>query len=234
MIEKNYLSVFLFSILMITTPFSYAAKVFNGDFQTGDFSYWFQDVDGFGPPIEGMNDFSMVEPVAGNYAARIEVDYRSIPGNLSSFNLDEALFSNILYQQLDLNLTNPQDNLSLSFDWFFSGETTAANDTFTVGLFHFGGNYFDENGNPGFLINTTDYGSGSFSATLDSSYNNSLGWWLGFQLDVGLDGFGSFITLDNIELSATPSTNEVPVPGAFWLFGSAIFGLIRARKLSQK
>ncbi len=234
MTEKNYLAIFALSISVMTSPAAIAAKIINGDFQTGDYSSWFQDVDGFGPPIEGLNDFSIVELIPGDYAARIEVDYRSVPGSLNSFNLDEALFSNVLYQQIDLTLTNPQDTLYLGFDWSFSGETTPSDDNFVVGLFRFGGNYFDANGNPGFLISSTNYGSGSFSTTLDSSYNNSLGWWLGFQLDVGLDGYGSFITLDNIEISSTPSTNEVPIPSAFWLFGTAIFALFRKNSSAIK
>ncbi len=228
MCKKNYQLILFFSLSFMTSlQIAHAAKIVNGNFQTGDLSYWFEDIDGFGPPIEGLNDFSIVEPVAGNYAARIEVDYRSIPGNLNSFNLDEALFSNSLYQPLDLSTTTPQDVLQLSFDWTFSGETSPADDSFMVGLFHFGGNYFDALGNTGFLINTTHFGSGSFSTTLDASYKDSSGWWLGFQLNVGLDGYGSNIIIDNINLSATPDTNEVPIPGSFWLLGTAIFILIR-------
>ncbi len=65
------LSAMMIGAIAHSTP-TLAAGLGNGDFQTGDFSAWSQDVDGFGAPIAGLNDFTIVEPAPGDFAARIE------------------------------------------------------------------------------------------------------------------------------------------------------------------
>lgn len=175
-------------------------------------------------PHRRVNDFSIIQSTAGNFVAKIETDYWSTQGDTSSTSQNEVVFANTLFQTLDLSSSSGQ-NLQLSFDWTFSGEQSNFDENFIVGLGDGTGNYFDANGNFGFIFNPTSYGSGTFTVTLDSMYTNSLSdWTLDFQLNAGFDGFGSSFTIDNVEL------NPVPVPAAFWLFGSALISLTRYKK----
>ncbi len=58
-------------------PAALAVSLTNGDFATGDFTGWPRDTDD-GPG--GSPDFSIVGP-AGAYAAQLQADYWSDPGN---------------------------------------------------------------------------------------------------------------------------------------------------------
>ncbi len=221
------LAVFIISSLFLTPITSLAANINNGDFQSNDFTSWNQDVDGLGAPIAFLNDFSIVEPTAGNYAARIETDFWSTPGDTFSTPQDEAFFANTLFQTLDLSVIAGQD-LVLSFDWTFSGEESAFDENFLVALGDGSGDYYGAGGSLGFLLNPAAYGTGTFSATLDSSFVNVLGWTLEFQMNAGFDGFGSFATLDNVSIAAV--TQAVPEPVAFWMIGLGILGLAKVQR----
>lgn len=227
--NNNYIKpiALIISILFINPTTSYAANIGNGDFQTNDYTGWIQDVDGLGAPIAGLNDFSIVEPTTGDYAARIEIDYWSTPGDTGSAPLDEAFFANTLFQGLDLSATAGQD-LILRFDWTFSGEETAFDENFLVALGDGSGDYYGADGSLGFLLNPIAYGSGSFTTTLDSSFVNAAGWSLEFQMNAGFDGFGSHATIDNVSLTAV--TQAVPAPAAFWMLGLGLIGLLKSRK----
>lgn len=225
MINLHYISTFFLASLVTTTPTqSFASSLSNGGFQSEDFTGWTQDVDGLGSPTAGLNDFSITQSTTGDFVAKIETDYWSTPGDTSSTAQNEAIFANTLFQTLDLSSSSGQ-NLQLSFDWTLSGEQSNFDENFIVGLGDGTGNYFDAKGNSGFLFNPTNYGSGTFTVTLDSMYTNALSnWTLDFQLNAGFDGFGSNFTIGNVKL------NPVPVPAAFWLFGSALISLTRYRK----
>ncbi len=220
------LGLMISSLLLIPIT-SHAANINNGDFQSNNFSGWSQDVDGVGAPIAGLSDFSIVEPSSGNYAARIEADHWSIPGDTLSTAQDEVFFANTLFQGIDLSATAGQD-LVLSFDWTFSGEETLFDENFLVALGDGSGDYYGADGSLGFLLNPTAYGAGTFSTTLDSSFANSLGWTLEFQMNAGFDGFGSYATIDNVSLSAVD--RAVPAPAAIWLLGIGLLGFIKTRK----
>lgn len=224
-------AVFIISSLFLTPITSLAANINNGDFQSNDFASWNQDVDGLGAPIAFLNDFSIVEPTAGNYAARIETDFWSTPGNTLSSPQDEAFFANTLFQALDLSAIAGQD-LVLSFDWTFSGEEPAFDENFLVALGNGSGDYYGAGGGLGFLLNPASYGAGTFSTTLDSSFVNALGWTLEFQMNSGFDGFGSFATLDNVSIAAV--TQAVPAPAALWLLGLGFLGLANTQRKYKK
>ncbi len=211
-------------LIPVTTS---AANINNGDFQTADFTDWSQDVDGVGAPISGLEDFTIVAPASGNYAARIEADYWSTPGNTTSTAQNEAFFASTLYQELDLSAAAGQD-LVISFDWSFSGEESSSDENFLVALGDGTGNYYDADGNLGFLLNPIDYGSGSYAITLDSALNNASEWTLEFQINTGFDGFGSNVIIDDVKLAV------VPVPATFWLMGSALAGLIGYQRKSRR
>ncbi len=223
----QYKQVALISSLFLTPLSAYAANINNGDFQTNNFNGWSQDVDGSGAPTAGLNDFSIVEPSIGNYAARIEADYWSTPGDTLSTAQDEVFFANTLFQDIDLSATAGQD-LVLSFDWTFSGEDALFDENFLVALGDGTGDYYGADGGLGFLLNPTAYGAGTFTTTLNSSFANSLGWTLEFQMNAGFDGFGSYATIDNVSLTAV--SHAVPAPAAIWLLGIGFLAFIKTRK----
>jgi len=214
------LLVTTFCTAILAPNISSAASIANGDFSTGDFTGWSQDTDGWGTPISGLNDFSIVP---GNNAARIEIDYWSTAGDP----LDEAWFSNTLYQAADLTAGASHD-LVLSFDWEFGGETSPGDENFLVAFGDGTGDYFGADGGLGFLINTLNYGAGTYTSQLDASYLNLASMTLEFQLNSGVDGFGSYINIDNVSIEAIPqaSINSVPEPTSLFLIISGIIGLV--------
>jgi hypothetical protein len=207
-----------------------AAGVTNGDFGTGDFSGWFLDTDGSAG--EGP-DFTVVGS-PGNFAARIEANFHSSPGVITSSPSNKVFLANTLHQPLDTSAL-PSDLLVLSFDWTFSGEDgdTSAGETFLVGLNDSTGSLFSANGLAGHIIlPTSSYGSGTVSVALDpATFNNVADWSLDFQLVVGVDpgsfkpnALGSFVEIENV---------AVPEPSgpAQLLFGiGALIALNRSRR----
>jgi len=237
LVRKKLATALLCTTLLIP-GLSSAANITNGDFSSG-FTGWEQDVDAFGPPISGLNDFTIVQPTAGNNAARIEADYWLSPGDTSdpfSAN-DEVFFANTLYQGLDLSASAGQD-LVLSFDWVFSGEGSV-DEFFLVALgFDYGTgaiDYHDETGSIGYLLEQTTYGSGTYSTVLDSSFANVTGWTLDFQVVLdGYNGFGSNAVIDNVSLSAVTNTsNNVPEPAVIWLMGLGLLGLAKVQRKTK-
>ncbi|MCP3867908.1 MAG: PEP-CTERM sorting domain-containing protein, partial [Gammaproteobacteria bacterium] len=224
---------------LFISNFSLAAGIMNGDFATGDFSGWSQDTDGFSPvpPPNQANDFSIVG-ASGDYAARIEADYWTTPGDISSVPLDDVFIANTLYQVMDTT-TAVGSGLQLSFDWRFDGEDgdLDSGEIFTVGLSDSSGSYFDAGGGLGFLIDpTTTYGDGTFMALLDAStFANEPGWSLNFQIEVGVDpasfepnGQGSFVQIDNVLLQMVAPA--VPEPGLLLLVGLGLIGYLGFRR----
>ena len=219
---------------LLVPGLSSAANITNGDFSSG-FTGWEQDVDAFGPPTSGLNDFT----ITAGEAARIEADYWLTPGDTKELSdaKDEVIFANTLYQGLDLSASAGQD-LVLSFDWVFSGEGSV-DEFFLVALgFDYGTgaiDYHDETGNIGYLLEQTTYGSGTYSTILDSSFANATGWTLDFQMVLdGYNGFGSNAVIDNVSLSAVTNTsNNVPEPAVIWLMGLGLLGLAKVQRKTK-
>jgi hypothetical protein len=191
-------------------------SVTNGDFGTGDFTGWTLDTDGFPGTA---NDFQVVGS-PGDYQAEIQADYWSTPGDIASTPLNDVFVANTLHQELDTALS-PGAMMRLTFDWVFTGEDgdPVSGDVFTVALHDGMDNLYGADGTLGFLVHPrANYGSGFFSALLDTStFANTTGWLLEFQLSVGVNvsgepnGFGSIIQINNVELievtgAPTPSS----------------------------
>jgi hypothetical protein len=162
-----------------------AAGVQNGDFGTGTLSFWTRDTDG---SPGGSSDFAVVGS-PGNYAARIEADFHTTPGDPTT-PANEVFLANTLHQELDTSAL-PGEQLILSFQWTLDGEDgdPAASETFLVGLNDGSGTLFGADGLPGHLVvPTSGYGGGSVEVALDqTAFNNVPGWSLDFQLAVGVD-----------------------------------------------
>jgi len=216
------LLVATFCTTILVPNISSAASIANGDFSTGDFTGWSQDIDGSGTPTFGLNDFLIASP---NNAARIEIDYWLTPGDTTSTANDEAWFASTLYQGLDLSASAGQ-NLVLSFDWSFSGQDSLFDENFLVALGDGTGDYYGADGNLGFLLNPLDYGSGAYSIILDSSFANTTGWTLEFQMNTGFDGYGSYIEIDNVSLDAVSKAATVPEPSVLFLMVSGLICLV--------
>jgi hypothetical protein len=219
-------------LISICISHSSLASIINGDFNNR-FGSWTFDTDGFGSPQLGLNDFSIAQHADNNNAARLEIDYYKSSGDINSQPRDEAIFANTLYQSLNLTIADNQ-RWGLSFDWQFNGEASLFDENFVVGLGDSNGNYFNQDHNLGFLLNPTSYGSGHFETLLDSRFNNSTGWNLEFQLNSGLDGYGSYINIDNVALVMQPSPTIIPLPGALWLFVSSLITLVGIKSYLNK
>lgn len=223
------------ALLMSIALSTSAATITNGDFSAGS-AGWSTDTDGF---PGSSNDFFF-----NGDNARIEADYWSVPGDAFSIPFNDVFFANTLYQEMDTT-ADPGDTLTLSFDWAFGGEGVSddpANEYFFAGINDGLGNYYGADGSLGFLIDSTQtYGNGSFSAELDySTFANSAGWFLDFQIGVGVDpntfwndALGSYLEIDNVSLVAEGIDASVPVPepGALYLFCSSLLTLLTIRRI---
>jgi hypothetical protein len=219
---KHYTLAALISCCMsLLSPSAFGASIINGDFETGDFTGWSQDIDGFLPCGCG-NDFSIVEPAVGNSAARIEADFF----DADFIALDEVWYDNTLYQDLNLSGLAGQE-LVLSFDWRFDGEVSSTDEALFFGLGDGSGDYYGADGNVGFLLEKYIYGSDTFSTTLDASFLNAIGWTIEFQVASGTDYAGSYALIDNVTIEAvtTPSI-AVPEPSVLWLMSFGLLGLL--------
>lgn len=204
------------------------AGLVNGDFEgSPDFTGWTTDTDGLGAPTPLAPDFSIVTsgPIGSGNRAMLMADLWSISGNTGSTALTQVQIANTLLQGLDLSVT-PGHELVLSFDWAFGGLDGTPDENVQIGL-NDGSNFYDANGNLGFLVTSTAYGQGHFSTTLAASYYNSPGFSLAFQLNSGFNGFNSFLMVDNVSLT------QVPAPGTALLLVPALALMARSRRRAQ-
>jgi len=227
------LSLFSALALAFTAGSAVAASITNGDFGDG-LNGWSLDTDGLGAPdLTLYSDFG-VEAVGGGNVARIEADYYATPGDWTSVPFNQVYYAaNTLYQGLDLSAAGL--DLYLGFDWEFGGEAADTDEVFFVGL-NDGTDFYGADGQLGFLLEATAYGSGTFSTQLDSAtFANATGWSLDFQLGMtGYDAYGSYVRIGNVTLEARGGTEPpiapVPEPGTLLLLGSGLVGLAAVRR----
>ena len=195
----------------------YSGVINNGDFQSCDFQHWQKDTDSTGDP-GATGDFS-INNNAGDCSAVISVD---LLDGASAFS------ANTLFTALDLSVAS--GDLQLSFDWDFSGldDGSLFADNFFVSLGNGTGNLFNANGEHGHLIEaSSNYGAGSFSVLLDSSFYNQSNWTLDFSVQGGWNANTSLSSKLNINnVSLTSVVTSVPEPGTLIILLIAIAGLI--------
>ncbi|WP_416307871.1 PEP-CTERM sorting domain-containing protein [Neptunicella sp. SCSIO 80796] len=211
-------------LCIFASSLSHAAVIANGDFQSCNFNGWQKDTDGNGDP-GSTNDFNMLNN-AGECQAEISLDFTRGAS---------AFVANSLFTELDLTVAADQQ-LQLSFDWDFSGfdDQTISADLFSVILTNDLNFPTAADGNPGFLIDSTAiYASGSFSAMLDSSFNNQSGWFLNFILEGGFNpgSFSSSLLIDNVALTVV--SNDVPEPPVTAMLLLGFTALIARRRSSN-
>lgn len=220
---------------------TFGAAIVNGDFASCDYSGWQKDTDGFGDVSAG-NDFSIVNN-AGDCSAAINVDRVNPAGDVTGTPIDEALFANTLFQGLDFTAA-ADSTFSLEIDFSVDSEITSSSvafiaDYFLIGLNDGIGNYYDQTGGLGFLFAPTDI-NGAFSQVLsfelDNSFVNQSGWFLDFQLNIGVadtgfsDAFGSSFLINSVSLNEVE--NVVPEPSVLGLLSLGLLGLYIRKKRS--
>ncbi|WJG09198.1 hypothetical protein [Aliiglaciecola sp. LCG003] len=230
------------AVLALSSTHAFAAMISNGDFSSCDYSGWQKDTDGFGDISLG-NDFA-IDNNAGNCRAAINVDHFDPAGDLAGAPVDEAFFANTLFQQLDFSGSGTK-GFTLEFSYAVSSELSSQDplfiaDYFLVGLNDGSGNYFNQNGDLGFLIEPTEI-DGQFAQTisfeLDSSFANQTNWYLDFQLNIGTDinglpdAFGSSLFIDDISLSEIGGDVDVNEPAVMFLLAAGLLGF-RKRKIN--
>lgn len=231
------------SLLTLNT---HAGVITNGDFQTCDYSGWQKDTDGAGDISLG-NDFA-IDVNGSNCRAAINVDYFDVAGDPFSTPISEAWFANTLYQELDFTgSANSTWELTIGFE--VGSEGTSQDPFFVADYFLFGlndglGNYFDENGDLGFLVYPTDIDGSyrdSLTFELDSSFTNTTGWFLDAQLNVGVDqfgmpdGFGSTLYVNEVTLTEVLApVTDVPEPSTLAIFSLGLLGLFNRKKLNRR
>jgi len=231
------------SILMLTSSAS-AAMITNGSFDTCDYTGWGKDTDGFGDVSLG-NDFE-IDGAPSSCRAAINVDYFDPVGDPFGFPISEAFFANTLFQELDFSgSVGSSFELKVGFEVDGEGQSILNGADFIADYFLFGlndgtGNYFDENGNLGFLIGPTDIDgnmSEEFTFEIDTSFLNQSGWYLDFQLNLGFDNqtgftdaFGSTLFINNVSLTEIQAPS-IPEPSTIAILALGIAALVNRKKL---
>jgi len=221
-----------------------AGMITNGDFQTCDYSGWQKDTDGFGDVSFG-NDFE-IDGIPTHCRAQINVDYFDPTGDPFGTPVSEAWFANTLFQELDLT-GDAGSTWNLTIEYEVGSEGTSQDPFFIADYFLFGlndglGNYYDETGALGFLVDPTDI-DGSYrdflTFELDSSFTNTSGWFLDFQLNVGWDdvtgfsdAFGSTLYVNEVTLTEIKApVTDVPEPSTLAIFALGLARLVNRKKL---
>ncbi|MFK5948321.1 MAG: PEP-CTERM sorting domain-containing protein [Methylococcales bacterium] len=236
----------VFAIACLASLNTQAGMIQNGDFQTCDFSGWNKDTDGAGDISTG-NDF-YIDGAGSSCRAAIEVDYFDPAGDPFGFPLDDVWFANTIYQELDLSgAAGSTFQLNIGFE---VGSEAGAQDPFfipdyfLIGLNDGFGNYYGADASLGFLLSPTDI-DGSYrdylTFDLDNSFTNTTGWFLDFQLNVGVDdtgwpdAYGSTLYVNDVSLVEIPAQIEqVPEPSTLAIFALGIAGLVTRKKIINK
>jgi hypothetical protein len=243
---KKFLSTTSLALATLLTFNTHAGMIINGDFSSCDYSGWQKDTDGAGD-ISFGNDFE-IDASGSNCRAAVNVDYFDPAGDPFGTPISEAWFANTLYQELDLT-GNADSTWALTIEFEVGSEGTSQDPFFVPDYFLFGlndglGNYHDQTGALGFLVNPTDI-DGSFrdylTFELDSSFTNSTGWFLDAQLNVGVDqfgmpdGFGSTLYVNEVTFTEIKApVTGVPEPSTLAIFGLGLLGLVNREKLSRR
>ncbi|QJR81314.1 hypothetical protein CA267_011260 [Alteromonas pelagimontana] len=221
--NKRLLLCFL--VTCLTSPVAISAAITNGNFASCDFAGWQKDTDGLGD-ISTVNDFQ-ITGTSPQCSAELLVDGANT----------EAFFANTLYQRLDFIDSQP---MMLSFDLELASRLTSSDQGFVgdyavVAISDGTGNYFDAQGNSGFLFSGIIDGMESLalSYTLADVFDSASDWFLEFQLNIGADAEGlsdggvSSMRIDNVTLAS------VPAPATYGLFLLAATALVqRKRRMS--
>ncbi|WP_339723358.1 PEP-CTERM sorting domain-containing protein [uncultured Paraglaciecola sp.] len=229
--------------LCLASANAFGGAIINGDFSSCDYSGWQKDTDGFGDVSLG-NDFGMVNN-GGNCSASINVDHFDPAGDFTGTAIDEAWFANTLFQELDFSGA-ADSTFSLEIDFAVDSEINSNDlgfiaDYFLIGLNDGAGNYYDQTGGLGFLYAPAEI-DGAFSQVLtfelDNSFVNQVGWFLDFQLNLGVDdlgftdAFGSTLLLNSVSLTENKILSDVPEPAALSLLSLGLLGLYVRKKRS--
>ncbi len=223
-----------------------ASLIQNGNFDTCDFSGWEKDTDGLGDVSLG-NDFEIFDN-GRVCSAAISVDYFETEGDPFSSPISEAFFANTLFQELDFT-GSAGSTFSLTIDVRAfseadSGFPSFVSDYFLIGLNDGLGNYYDETGNLGFLVDPIDvdgFFEDTFTFELDTSFLNQTGWFLDIQLNIGIDNqtffpdaLGTTLYVNSVEMVEVKApVSEVPEPSALALFLLGLVGLASPRKITK-
>lgn len=237
--KKNiYLMLFSIAISLNAT----AGVIQNGDFSTCDYTGWQKDTDGAGDISLG-NDFE-IDGNPNPCRAALNVDYFDPVGDPFGSPISEAWFANTLFQELDLT-GNADSTWSLTIEYEVGSEGSSQDPLFVPDYFLFGlndgfGNYYDETGSLGFLLSPTDIDgpyTDFLTFELDRSFTNAAGWFLDFQLNVGVDGtgwpdgYGSTLYVNDVTLTEIQApVTDVPEPSTLAIFALGLAGLIHRKK----
>lgn len=90
---------------------------------------------------------------------------------------------------------------------------------------------FDESNTTLFQQTDTPLAANNIQNHVHIDFSTITGQTLTIEINtIGLGGSSDNVGLDNIQFG---QVSAVPVPGAVWLFGSAIFGLLRIKRLAK-
>ena len=187
------LSILLAACSLFISAQASANFITNGDFQTCNFDGWLLDADGPIAPADA-GDFTIVNN-NGDCAAQIGMTELGAFGG----------FINTLFNQVNLSSVANDTELTLSFDWVFSGSDLQEDEFSDLFVF----SIVDEFGTPDeYFINFED-GRGTFTTLFNKTldiFSLDFAMWAGVPEG---NPYTSFLTIDNVSL--TQST-AVPAP----------------------
>jgi len=236
MLLKQFL---VLSLSLFITFNTFAGVIQNGDFATCDYSSWDTYTDG---GAGSTNDFSIQNNVS-SCSAQVQVDHYSPAGDPSGSFLNDAFLTNTLSQSLDFSGSATSSWL-LSIDYSVDSEITSANGSFIGDSFSFGisdgaGNYFNEAGIGGYLLDPTiidGASSGLFTLELGDFFSNANGLFLDMELYIGADSFGwsdafgSTLLINEVSVvEKLTAATSVPEPSTVVLLIAGVAGIASRR-----
>ena len=222
MIKRNHMAMTAIAgTMLLGSAVSQAAiteLAVNGDFETGDISGWTTFL---GPPNNGTFAASSTFNNGGAFSGNLVADVDAA-GGASSFPVVKQL-------EVGAGQLMPGQDISISFDLF--GSITGSGGVFFAEGFSEGANGVtnSELFNDGPLFPNSTWTTYEFTHTAGSDI--SRGFTLQLKTDCGSNA-GCIVDayVDNVSITADIAGAVVPVPAAAWLFGSALAGLVVARR----